>query len=61
MDIYKCPKTIFPKYFPKKKQDILNNKCLDLLKEENKGKTKEASVCSRFHIIRRIHSMILAR
>ena len=23
----------FPKYFPKKKQDILNNKCLDLLKE----------------------------
>jgi hypothetical protein len=33
MDIYKCPKTIFPKNFPKKKQDILNNKSLDLLKE----------------------------
>jgi len=34
MDIYKCPKTTFPKNFPEKKQDILNNKCLDLLKEQ---------------------------
>jgi hypothetical protein len=39
LDIYKCPFFIFPKNFPGKKQDILNNKCLDLLKEtKNKNK-----------------------
>jgi hypothetical protein len=38
LDIYKCPFFIFPKYFPEKKQDILNNKSLDLLKEKTKNK-----------------------
>ena len=33
LDIYKCPFFIFPKNFPGKKHDILNNKYLEVLKE----------------------------
>jgi hypothetical protein len=52
LDIYKCPFLIFPKYFPEKKQDILNNKCLDLLKEKtkNKNKNKKIKLKSKYNI-----------
>ena len=38
LDIYKCPFFIFPKNFPGKKHDILNNKLLEVLKEVGSGK-----------------------